>query len=270
MNQLDPAVLFRVSDSSVLIGRSGEALDSVASTMAVARDRSLDGAPDGYVVVAEYQRQGRGTTGGWHCPCGLGVLMSVVLRPGLPTSDQKLIVILGAVGASEAVRALGVQAGIKWPNDVVVARDLATGLSVRKLGGVLAERVGPDDTAQSYVLGIGINVNQAPADLPAASPVEPTSMRIEGGRNFDRLRLCRALLQRLDAWYRRLRLGQAERLLERWRQLSCLIGRAVVVDLEGRSVQGTVVGLRRTGELIVRPPQGDPIALPYGRAKLRL
>ncbi len=270
MAALDRDRIFTSEHGPLLIGEHGEVLPSVTSTMDVARERLAAGAPDGYVVIAEHQTQGRGREGAWECPPGLGVLLDVVLRARLPASEQKAIVLLGTVAAAEAVRRLGLPARIKWPNDVVVAREAADGLSVRKLGGVLAERVASGDGPPAHALGIGLNVNQRPGDLPADAARTPTSMCIERGAEFDRNRVCRILLQELNFWYHRLRMGQPERILARWRRLSCLLQRQVRARVGGRTIRGTVLGIRSSGELIFQPDGGSRRLLSDRDAELLL
>jgi BirA family biotin operon repressor/biotin-[acetyl-CoA-carboxylase] ligase len=268
MRPLRPESIFGTPDGRALVGQSGEVLGSVPSTLDVARRRLLDGAPDGYVVLAEHQSAGRGRTGAWECPPGLGLLMSVVLRIALPVEKQRLAVLLGAVATTEAIRELGVPAHIKWPNDIVVTPAQASRLIVRKLGGVLVEQARPDDAAAHLVLGIGLNVNQGRDDLPADAVPAATSLRLEKGEALNRAVLCRALLRHLSEWYRRLRMGQSERILARWRGLSCLLHRRVRARVEGRLLAGTVIGLRSSGELILEADNGGRLLLSDERARL--
>ncbi len=265
---LDGDRLFATAGEGRLIGARGEVLASVPSAMSVARDRVLRGAGDGYVVLAEHQTAGRARTGSWECPPGMGILMGVAIRLGLPAAEQRLLAILGAVAAAEAVEGVGVPARIKWPNDVVTADREEGRLRMRKLGGVLVEHVSGSEAAGPYVLGIGLNVNQGSEDLPAVSGIPPTSLRLVKGRELDRTALCRALLRKLDTWYRRLRMGQPERLLARWRRLSCLLGEVVRLRVDGRPISGTVIGLSSTGELMLRARDGTQMTLSDERAKL--
>lgn len=265
---MEPERMFGTAEGRALVGERGEVLDSVASTMDAARERLIAGAPDGYVVVAEHQAAGRGRAGLWRCPPGLGLLLSVVLRISLPAGEQKLIVLLGAVAAAEALGRLGVPARIKWPNDIVVADPEPEGLTIRKLGGVLVEQVRVGDAAGPFVLGIGLNVNQTRNDLPPDAVPAPTSMRIEKGQKFDRAAVCRSLLRELSAWYRRLRMGESDRILARWRRLNCLLHKRVTARVEGRLVRGTVAGLRRSGELILDAETGGRLFLSDQKAKL--
>ncbi len=270
MKPLDADRVFGGGESPLVIGAEGEVLDSVPSTMDVARERLLAGAPDGYVVLAECQTAGRGREGGWECPPGLGILMSVALTMGLPADEQKLIVLMGAVAAAETARAFGVPALIKWPNDLVVAPERVGPLRIRKFGGLLAERVARGDAAPAHVLGIGLNVNQAADELPPTATPTATSMRLERGQELDRNGVCRALLQELDVWYRRLAMGQGERILARWRVRSCLLGEQVNARVGGVGVSGKVVGIRSSGELILEDASGRQLLLSDEKTHLLL
>jgi len=126
-----------------------------------------EGAAEGTVLVAEAQTAARGRMGRrWVSPPGAGLTFSVLLRPGaVPGAALGWVPLLAGVAAVSAIRAVtSVDATLKWPNDV-----LAGGA---KLGGILAERAGG-----AIVLGIGINVSQRRADLPAAAA---TSLLLAG------------------------------------------------------------------------------------------
>jgi len=260
--------IFAAHGRKRVIGCRGEVLPVVDSTMHVARRRAEGGSPDGYVVVAEEQTAGRGRKGKWECPPGLGLLMSVVLRLGLPLQERRVFTILGAVAAAEAVQRFGPPARIKWPNDVVVAVQEGD-LVLKKLGGVLVEQVGRSDAVPAHILGIGINVNQKRRHLPGEAALPATSVLLErGGVRTDRNALCRTLLERLDFWYERLYHGQTERLLARWRSLNCLPGRRVTISMGGRTFPAEVLGVRSTGELIVRDATGQRLHLTEEKARL--
>jgi len=270
MNRLDPAVIFGPGASRRVIGRQGEVLRVVDSTMDLARHRAAAGAPDGYVVLAEKQRAGRGRSGSWECPPGQGLLMSVVLRLGLPRADRPRLALMGAVAAAEALRQFGAQARIKWPNDIVVTG--GEGLPrLRKLGGVLVEQCSQGDSAPAHLLGIGLNVNQHSRRLPSRTPLPATSLRAElGGRATDRNELCLRLLEKLDSWYSPLRRGHPELLLARWRTLSCLLGEMVSARVGERIIRGRVTGLRSSGELVLSGLRGCQVVLKPGKDKLLL
>jgi BirA family biotin operon repressor/biotin-[acetyl-CoA-carboxylase] ligase len=269
MDTLDAGLIFPAAIPRG-VGNCGEILDCVGSTMDVARQRLAGGCSDGYTILAESQEAGRGREGAWICPAGAGILMSVVLRLPVPTRDQRLIILTAAVATAEALNERGVTARIKWPNDVVVCESDGRCLSIRKLGGVLVERVAVAGGPAAYIVGLGLNVNQEPEMLPTDAALEPTSMRIERNRIFDRSLLCRSILRHIDVWYRRLSLGHKERVLARWRSMSCLLGERVQVRVGEEEFSGKVSGIRSTGELVFDAASGRRMFLRGDRAKLLL
>jgi BirA family biotin operon repressor/biotin-[acetyl-CoA-carboxylase] ligase len=261
MAELDTERIFIPRHGPRHVGADGEVHEVVPSTMDVARQRCEQGAEDGYVVLAERQSAGRGRTGAWMAPAGQGVLMSVVLRLGVPSNRQRLIVLMAAVATVEALRKLGVDGSIKWPNDIVIAREQGGKLKIQKLGGLIVERVLLADGPAAHVLGLGLNVNQDPDDLPDGARIPASSMKLHKGRPFDRSRVIHDILEQLDAWYRILAHGQEERILARWRSHSCLLGHEVLARVGRVGVQAAVEGLRATGEIILRAPDGRQMVL---------
>lgn len=151
--------------------------------------------PEGAVAVCEEQTAGRGRLGrAWQAPAGEALLCSVLLHPP-PERAAAELSLLGGLAAARVVEAeLGAPAGLKWPNDVLVRG--------RKIAGVLAEGI-----AGTVVLGIGLNVNQSEASLPAAARVPAASLRTLDGVERDRAPLLVGLLGELerayDAWRER-------------------------------------------------------------------
>ncbi|HZC28816.1 MAG TPA: biotin--[acetyl-CoA-carboxylase] ligase [Gaiellaceae bacterium] len=154
--------------------------------------RLLDAdAPEGAVVVTDEQTAGRGRLGrAWHAPRGSSILMSIVLRPHVPSPElPELSVVAGAAVAHALTEAAAVAPTIKLPNDVLI--------DGKKVAGVLAEA-----SDGRVVLGIGVNVSQRADELPR--DVAATSLRIATGREHERAPLlARILLElehRYDAW----------------------------------------------------------------------
>ncbi len=169
------------------------AFAAVDSTQAVARRLAEAGASEGTLVVADFQRAGRGQRGrSWTAPAGAGLLLSVVLRPPLAPARWPALTLLAAGAVVDAVArvAPGVRAEIRPPNDVFAGG--------RKLAGILAESVvGP---RPFVVLGIGINVGQRPEDWPAELRGRAVSLA-ELGAPVGRPALLAALLDRLAERY---------------------------------------------------------------------
>ena len=151
--------------------------------------------PEGATVATDLQTHGRGRLGRtWEAPPGRGLLFSVLLRPRPPMPLWPELSLIAGEAVAEALRGqTGVHAELSHPNDVLV--------DGRKLVGVL-----PEAAAGRVVLGIGMNVNQTAEELPADTPKQPTSLRIETGREWERAPLLAAILlqleERYDSWQR--------------------------------------------------------------------
>jgi len=205
-----------------------EVLEETSSTNAVVAERARAGEPHGLVVVAEQQTAGRGRLDrSWVSPRRAGLTFSVLVRPSGPVHWVPL---LGGVGVATALREhVGVEAELKWPNDVLVGG--------KKVAGLLAEAV---DGA--VVLGIGINVTTKADELPVP---EATSLALEGATTTDRDTVLRSVLRGIsDA------LGDDAR--SSYRELCSTLGRQVRVDLPGgESVSGTAEAVDDEGRLVV-------------------
>lgn len=248
--------------STCLLGRPLICLPATQSTNAVVREQAHSGAPEGLVVIADAQTGGRGRLGrSWLSPPGVGIWMSILLRPGLPAADAQRLTLAAAVAVADAIAAVsGLQAGIKWPNDVMIAG--------RKCSGILTEVETGGDRVTAAVVGIGINVNTpsfAP-DLTAA-----TSLLIErGGRPVARAPLAAAVLLRFEQAYRQLLAGEFRPVLDRWRALSVTLGRRVqVMPVGDQPYAGWAEAADDDGALRVRLDSGEVRRVLAGDVSIR-
>src|ERR1051325_801533 len=149
-----------------VIGREIIVLQETSSTNdAISRIASADGLPDvpeGLVVFAEHQTDGRGQRGNrWESTAGKGLWFSVLLRPGIPLSDSGHLTIWAIEAVSEVIHTkFGLEPTIKLPNDIQ--------LYGRKVSGVLVEMRARKKAPHLAVVGIGINVNQSRDEFPAS------------------------------------------------------------------------------------------------------
>jgi len=213
--------------------------DELDSTNRYALDRAREGAAAGLVVVADHQRAGRGRLDRtWEAPPGSSLLVSVVLHsPGAPVETHRAV----AATAVALVRALGavagIDAGIKWPNDVVVGD--------RKLAGILAEQEG-----EALIVGLGVNVNWEA--FPPELADTATACNLEAGETVDRDALLDGFLAALAG-----ALDDPVGTERAHRELLVTLGRVVRVSLAGGTVlEGEAVGLGVYGELEVRDANG--------------
>ena len=212
--------------------------DSVGSTMTEAFRLGLEGASEGTIVVAEQQRQGKGRLGRkWVSPKGKGIYMSIILRPNFSPTDATKLTLLSAVGVCKAVnRFAGIEARIKWPNDVLVGN--------RKLAGILTELNAEMDRVRFVVVGIGINVNTPSHVLPPHA----TSLKLETKKQMSRLGLVKEVLYELETLYFDCLENGFVGIVDQWKGLSSTIGKRIRID----DVEGEVVGLDESGGLMIR------------------
>jgi BirA family biotin operon repressor/biotin-[acetyl-CoA-carboxylase] ligase len=215
---------------------------SLESTQTAARAWAGDGAPEGAVVLADYQTAGRGRRGRtWAAPAGSALLFSVVLRPPLPVRRWPEIPLAMGCAVADGLEAVApVSAELKWPNDVLVAG--------RKLAGILAEGVAA--TPPLVVVGVGVNVSQRDSDWPAEFAASARSLAGVGAP-VTREALLAALLARITRWYGLLLDEGFEPVRAAWRRRGVLGARVTLPDGEGTSVD-----LGPGGELVVRDGDG--------------
>ncbi|OYR39915.1 biotin--[acetyl-CoA-carboxylase] ligase [Halorubrum sp. Ib24] len=232
--------------------------DAVPSTNDRARELAADGAAD-VAVVADEQTGGRGRLDReWVAPSG-GVWLSVVTRPTVSPARAPLFTLAAAVATVDACREVGVDAHIKWPNDVLVGGDGAggaagdadrSGRGGRKLAGILTEMEGEADRVSWLVVGVGVNANLDPEALPG----DATSLRAETGDDVDRRRFAATLLERFAALAETA--DRSDRILAAWRERASTLGRRVRVETPTGAVTGTAVDVESPGALVIDTGDG--------------
>jgi BirA family biotin operon repressor/biotin-[acetyl-CoA-carboxylase] ligase len=227
-----------------VIGREIQLFTTLASTNTVAMELASGGAIEGTVVVAETQTGGKGRLGRkWISPKG-NLYLSIILRPSIPTYKAPLITLMGAVAvASAIVKACGLAAGIKWPNDIFI--------SGKKVGGLLTEMSAEQDRIRHIVLGIGVDVNMMLDELPPDIRGLTTTLSEETGTTINRTAFLRQLLKDLDHWYQQF-LAQDAGVLAEWKRLNVTVGKRVTVSGAGETLEGQAEGIDAEGRLLVR------------------
>lgn len=222
--------------------------DTTPSTNDRARELAAEDRED-VVVLADAQTGGRGRLNReWASPPG-GVWLSILVRPDVPPAHAPAFTLAAAVATARAAREAGADAVIKWPNDVLVAGEGGAehgddeSASERKLAGILTEMEGEADRVSWLVVGIGVNANVDPDELPAGQPA--TSLRAEVG-DVDR----RLFTQRLLEEFHRLR-GGLPGVVDAWRKHASTLGRRVRVETPAGEVVGEAVDVRFPGTLVV-------------------
>ena len=233
-----------------LIGSEILVFEETASTNEVVEHLAKSGARDGLVVFAEAQTRGRGRRGrAWASPRGKGLWFSVLLRPALSPAAASRITVAASVAVARAIRqSCGVDARIKWPNDVMV--------NGKKLAGILTELRAEADEIFLAILGIGIDVNCRVEDFPNELSGIATSLELETGSAQDRVALAAQVLIALDECYRTA-LTDFETVVDEWAKLCTTLGRHIVVTMGQHRIEGFAQALDSDGALLVRRDSGQ-------------
>jgi BirA family biotin operon repressor/biotin-[acetyl-CoA-carboxylase] ligase len=257
--ELDPA---RIQERlpTAFVGRSLHHWEAVASTMDEAWRLAREGAPDGTVALAEKQTAGRGRLKrSWWAPAGSSLLLSVLFRTGLPARQAQRLTMVCSLAVCEAVAAAaGVEAQVKWPNDVLVGG--------HKVCGILTELDVVGAQLQAAVVGIGINVN---LDFEGAPPLlsPATSLSLAAGRSVSRLELLIALLDGIEQRYIAVREGRSYH--HEWAARMVTLGREVQVRGATETWLGVAEAVDPDGALLVRGLDGTVESVLAGDVTLR-
>ena len=215
------------------------------STNRQARMLAAEGAAHGTLVIADTQSAGRGRRGrGWISPAGEGIFMSLIVRPQVHPSQVAKMSLTLALAVGKAIeRVTGLDARIKWPNDIVMGG--------RKICGLLLEMDATAEMVRSIVAGVGINVHQTVFDEEIAHTA--SSLDLMTGRRVSRSEIVRAFLEEFE-WA--LALDDAQ-MMDAYRARSATIGQRVqVIALDG-TYTGTAKGITESGSLLVEDEAGD-------------
>jgi BirA family biotin operon repressor/biotin-[acetyl-CoA-carboxylase] ligase len=222
---------------------------TTGSTNSDAMTAARSGAPHGAVFFADEQTAGRGRGDhAWHSAAAQGLYASVLLRLPVPPSQMPLLPLAAGLAAANAVHAAsGLNADLRWPNDLLIGP--------RKTGGILVESQSDRGGLSFAVVGIGINVHQQSFAPDLATPA--TSLDLESGRWTDRQSLLIALLESLDKEARALLDPAAVHTIPaRVAQASTWV-RNREVEVHGpQACRGISEGLDERGFLLVRTADG--------------
>lgn len=249
------------------LGVPVDVYDRIPNTTDRLRRLAHDDAPHGTMVVADELTAARGRTGAaWSAPAG-GLWTSTLVRPTFDADHVGRLTFAAGVAVAEAVSAFGVDAQLKWPNDILSGDAKLAGILTESVhdgvpvAGKPVDEVFPDGAAPlDYVmLGIGINANVDPDDVDADRPV--TSLRAETGADVDRTELAVRLHKNLLDRCEQVESAEGfEAVLDDYRALSETFGRAVRVERRGQaSIEGVARDVTATGALVVEADESEVV-----------
>ncbi|TGY96064.1 biotin--[acetyl-CoA-carboxylase] ligase [Petralouisia muris] len=208
----------------------------------------------GTVFVADMQTFGRGRRGrNWNSPHGTGIFFTILLKPEIDPANASMLTLVKALAAVNGIREVtGLEAKIKWPNDVVV--------NGKKVVGILTEMSAQIDYVNHIVVGTGINVHQT--DFPEEIAKTATSLDMELHKEgkkpeISRARLLGTVLKKFEDYYEiYLKTQDLSALAEEYNSLLVNCSRKVrVLDPMGE-FEGTALGIDHRGELLVERENG--------------
>ena len=220
--------------------------DTLTSTIDMAMDLGVKGAPGGTVILAESQTKGKGRLGrSWFSPKYKGLYMSLILRPDMLPTQASILTLLSAVSICEAIKIVsGITTQIKWPNDLLINN--------KKLVGILTQVIAETDKIDFVIISAGINVNNDKKSLISTA----TSLREHKKEEISRVSLLQEVLRRLEANYLLLEKKFASSILEKWRQHNATLGRRVKVYCQHKHTEGEALDIDTDGGLLLRKDNG--------------
>lgn len=217
---------------------------------------------DGTVIIADEQEHGRGRLGReWKSPPGVNLYFTVLLKPPFYPKEASIFTFMAAVAVVSAVREyLGLNAVIKWPNDILI--------NGKKVSGILTEMKSDMDRINFVAVGIGVNVNMPLSSLPGENRLIATSLKKEKGGAVNRVELLGKILSGFEYWYKAVLAGRKEALFNEWLRFDSTVGSNIRVKAQDGFISGIAEAINDSGELVVRLAGGNVETLSAGEVTI--
>ncbi len=225
-----------------------------------------DSQMDGTLLTSETQTKGKGRLGRqWESPRG-GIFLSLILKPQIPPAKVPALSLVVGYAAAKTLQAeFGMDAQVKWPNDVLVNH--------RKTAGILCEMRAELDRVANVIVGIGLNANISKSHMPQNITNQATSLLDELGRTVNRNLLIAKLLNKMEPYYLRFLESGIESFISEIEKLLAYIGAPVIIHntaFNCHQVQrGILQGLDNEGRLLLRTPENQIKIFSAGDVSLR-
>ena len=244
------------------IGQKIFAFDEIGSTNEQAKKQAGSGAINGSLFIADRQLCGRGRLNKqWLSLANVGVWMSILLMPDvLPSKIMQISLISGIVICKVIKNQTGLNAQIKWPNDIII--------NGKKVCGILTEMVTEEQRISFVVNGIGINVNTN--EFPEEIKDIATSLYLETGKIFSRKLLIQEILVKFEKYYEKFIYGnELTSIIDEYKSMCLNIGNEVVVIMRDKQLNGKAIGITEIGELIIKTEAGEVTHVNSGEVSIR-
>ncbi len=236
-----------------IIGKVLDCYEEVGSTNDVAFKLAAKGSPEGAVVVADSQTEGRGRLRRrWVSPPGMNLYISIVLRPEIPTHSASLLTLITSIALSETIEKYGVDSRIKWPNDLLI--------NGRKFAGILNEMQPRGEAVDFIVMGVGVNLNMSRRiiqEVMGEIGETATSILEVTGKTVDRAQFAAGFLMALENWYFIFKKEGSGYILNEWKNRWGELNKRIRVRLNGKVMEGTAFDVDDAGHLLLRKDDGS-------------
>ncbi len=259
-DRLDGGLILDTPESNLVIKRI-KIMKETDSTNEEAKRIVHSGDEGGIVIAAERQTAGKGRfCRKWESPPEDGLFFSLLLKPELPPTDVASITLATGYAVCLAIREItGIDARIKWPNDVIVGS--------KKLCGILTEMAAQSDRIDYLIIGIGINVNNE--SFPEAIADRATSLFLETGVKTDRNSFLSRVLYYLDRAIGSFLVSLSIEDLNQFKEICATMGRLVTVQRGKNMITGTAYDISSEGELIIRTEEGKDVVINSGEVTVQ-
>lgn len=233
-------------------GHSIHYFEEVESTQTIAHQLAREGVQDGTLVISEEQTAGKGRMQrNWDSAKGKGIWMTIIVRPNLLPHQAPQYTLVTAVSLVMAMKSLykNFSPEIKWPNDILI--------NGRKCAGILTEMLAEMDRVDGLLVGIGINVNQAPSDFPEELNNIATSISIEEGNKVDRAKLVAEILKYLEMYTDEYVENGFKAIKKLWEEHSGTIGKRIKATTLREVIEGVAIGITDDGVLEIQMDHGE-------------
>lgn len=213
---------------------------------------------EGSTFIAEYQTAGKGRRGRiWKSEKGSEILMTVLLKPTFSIEKIPVITAIAGLSVCRSVRSLGINAKIKWPNDIIC--------NGKKICGILCEMSVTKDALNYVAVGIGINANTD--SFCDELTDKATSLKIEKGEAINREELTANVLSEFDKCYSIFLIEGFAAFKEEYELLCATLGKDVKII--GKDVySANAIGINENGELLIES-KGKISVLNSGEVSVR-
>ncbi len=223
--------------------------DSVTSTNELALKKNSDEIVEGDVIIAGEQTKGRGRLDrSWHSPKYLGLWFSIIVEPTKDFDRIPLLTLIGALSVHQAIKNIGINTDLKWPNDILYKN--------KKVCGVLSQFRSNGNKIDKVVIGIGINVNQK--NFPVELKDHSISLRMIKNERIDKEKLLAYILDSFACFYKMFKNGEYKIIIDNWKKEMSILNKQITLNTsDNKKINGLVVDISNKGELIIE--QSDKV-----------